>query len=109
MRLVHEPRGAFWSAVAERERRHRFRADETHSKISPVSHGRKRRGAALPAAVQDASGVLRPSNRAERFGAPAPLALWAGCAARPIAYFTFFTTSISMDSRPGHEFEAEIL
>ena len=30
-----------------------------------------------------------------------PLALWAGCAARLIAYFTFSTTSISMGSRLG--------
>jgi len=37
------------------QRRHRFRAEGTHCSILPVSGGRKRRDALLPAAVHDTS------------------------------------------------------
>jgi hypothetical protein len=45
---------ASWTAVAERERRHRFRADERFAEFEWFARWRKRRGAALPAAVHDA-------------------------------------------------------
>ena len=44
---------AFWTAVAERERRHCFRAGGAHGNIPPGSPGRKRRGAAQVAVCKD--------------------------------------------------------
>jgi hypothetical protein len=48
---------SFWSAVAERERRHRFRSGEALGIFIPASGVRKRRGATLPAAVQRSATV----------------------------------------------------
>ena len=39
LRTICEPRAASWSAVAERERRHRFRADEAHGEFHPGRAG----------------------------------------------------------------------
>jgi hypothetical protein len=57
---------SFWTAVAERERRHRFRACRDFAKKKMI-WARKRHGAALPAAVQDAARIAEIIAHATRF------------------------------------------
>jgi len=54
---IRDHPNASWTAVARREPRHRFRTGEEGRGKGKPSGARKRRGAALPAAVQDADVV----------------------------------------------------